>query len=305
MAWLNYHHLLYFWTVARTGSVTAAAKELRLAHPTISSQIHTLEKNLGQKLFKQVGRKLEMTSAGRLAYGYANEIFSLGQDLLRALEGRRAEEAPFRVGVTDVLPKPIAHRFLQPALAIEGFRAVCFEGKLEVLAQQLAARELDLVLSDLPLDADSRLNAFSHLLGESGVCLFGSSRLAQKYRRGFPESLDEAPFLLPTENTSLRRLLNHWFAGWRMRPHIVAEFEDSELLKESGQAGLGVFAASAVIEQHTLRHYRVKVIGRLDTVRMKYYAISTERSIRNPAIVAIVEAAHREIFTIGQPVARR
>ena len=297
MTWLNYHHLLYFWKVAKTGSVTAASKELRLAHPTLSAQIRTLEKSLGHKLFRQVGRNLQLTETGQLAYRYANDIFSLGEELIQTIEGRPASGGiRLKVGITDVLPKPMAYKFLEPALQLPDVRAVVYEGKPNELMSQLVVHELDLVLSDFPLGPQFTLNAFNHLLGESKISLYGAQRLATKYESGFPRSLEGAPFLLPTENTSLRRVLNHWFASKRIRPQVIAEFEDSELLKEYGQAGGGLFAASTVIEEHTLRHYRVKTLGQLEAARMRYYAISPERRITNPAVTAIIEAAKREIF---------
>jgi LysR family transcriptional activator of nhaA len=297
MTWLNYHHLLYFWKVAKTGSVTAASKELRLAHPTLSAQIRTLEKNLGHKLFRQVGRNLQLTETGQLAYRYANDIFSLGEELIQTIEGRPASGGiRLNVGVTDVLPKPMAYKFLEPALQLPDVRAVVYEGKPNGLMSQLVVHELDLVLSDFPLGPQFTLNAFNHLLGESKISVFGAQKLATKYESGFPRSLEGAPFLLPTENTSLRRILNHWFASKRIRPQVIGEFEDSELLKEYGQAGGGLFAASTVIEEHTQRHYRVKTLGQLESARMRYYAISPERRITNPAVTAIIEAAKREIF---------
>ena len=297
MSWLNYHHLLYFWKVAETGSVTAAAKELRLAHPTISAQIRTLEKNFGHKLFRQVGRRLQLTETGQLVYRYANDIFSLGEELQHAVEGRPASGGiRFRVGVTDVLPKPLAYQFLAPALRLPDVRAVVYEGKPNELMDRLVVHELDLVLSDFPLGPQFTLNAFSHLLGESTVSLFGTAKLVNKYKSDFPRSLNGAPFLLPTGNTALRRVLNHWLASNRILPMVVAEFEDTELLKEHAREGGGLFAASTVLEEHSWRNYRVKPLGRMDSALVRYYAISPDRRISNPAVTTVIETAHREIF---------
>jgi LysR family transcriptional activator of nhaA len=297
MNWLNYHHLLYFWSVAKSGSITAAARNLRLSHPTISAQINTLENNLGHKLFRQVGRRLELTEMGQIAYRFANDIFSLGEELLQTLEGRAAGgHIRLKVGITDVIPKPIAYRLLEPALALPEVHAVCYEGKPTELMEQLEVHELDLVLSDFPMGPQFTSNAFSHLLGESGLSIFGVPELARRYRKGFPKSLEGAPFLLPTENTSLRRLMNHWFTEAGIQPRVRAEFEDSELLKEYGQDGGGVFVTSSMIEKHTLRHYRVQLIGRLASVRAQYYAISPQRKITNAAVTLIVEQARRDIF---------
>lgn len=297
MTWLNYHHLLYFWTVARTGSVTAAAKELRLAHPTVSGQIRTLEKTLGHKLFRQVGRNLELTPAGQVAYRYARDIFALGDEMLKALEGKPVQGVTrVRVGITDVLPKPIAHQFLTPALDDPGVRVVCYEGKPNTLMGQLLLNELDLVLSDFPVAPQFGADTVTRLLGASQIQLFGTAKLASKYRKGFPGSLDGAPFLLPTENTSVRRLLNQWFASRKIRPDIIAEFEDSELLKEHGRRGTGLFAASQLLERHTTKNYRVQLLGTLEGVQVRYYAISLERPVKHPAVAAIIQTATDEIL---------
>jgi LysR family transcriptional activator of nhaA len=295
MSWLNYHHLLYFWTVARLGSVTAASEELRLARPTISAQIRMLEQTLGHKLFVQAGRKLVLTEAGQVAYRYANDIFTLGKEMIEDLEGRSAAGIlRVRIGVTDVLPKPIAYRFLAPALRIPNLRLVCHEGKPNSLMEQLIVNELDLVLSDFPVAPQFKADTVTRLLGRSKIQVFGTPKLASDYAPGFPRSLDGAPFLLPTENTSMRRLLNQWFASRNVRPDIVAEYEDSELLKEHGQRGGGIFAASGLMGEHTRRSYRVTVLGTLDTVRIRYYAVSLERQMKHPAVAAIIEGARKE-----------
>ncbi len=296
LRWLNYHHLLYFWTVAGTGSLKAAAERLSLAQPTLSTQIHTLEENLGHKLFQRVGRRLQLTETGRDVLRYAEEIFSTGNELLQMLSGRSPGGVRFTVGVTDVLPKPLAYRFLLPALRLDGVKAVCYEGKATEMLAKLAVNELDLVLSDFPLGPDLSVNAFSHLLGRSGVSVFGTGPLARRYRPKFPASLNGAPFVLPTPNTALRRALNHWFAARGWRPSLVAEFEDSELLKEYGQDGGGLFAAPSVSDDHTVRNYKVRKLGELQAVRVQYFAISAERRIQNPAVKAIVESAQNEIF---------
>jgi LysR family transcriptional activator of nhaA len=259
-------------------------------------QIRTLEQNLGHKLFQRAGRRLHLTEIGRDVLRYAEEIFSTGNELMQVLSGRSPSAVRFSVGVTEVLPKPLAYRFLLPALRLEGVRSVCYEGKATDLLAKLAVNELDLVLSDFPLGPELSVYAFNHLLGRSGVSVFGAGPLARRHRPRFPASLDGAPFLLPTPNTSLRRALNHWFAAHEAQPRIVAEFEDSELLKEYGQDGGGLFAAPTVSDEHTVRNYKVRKIGELEDVRVQYFAITTERRIQNPATKAIIESAQNEIF---------
>jgi LysR family transcriptional activator of nhaA len=293
MEWLNYHHLLYFWTVARLGSVSRASAELSLTQATVSVQLKSLEQSLGEKLFRKSGRHLVLTETGKLAFRYADEIFSLGQEMVGTLNGRsEGRLARLTVGVTDVLPKLVVYQLVEPALKLkESYRIVCREGTNEELLPALALHDVDVVLTDAPLDPGSNVRAFNHLLGECGSNLFGTPKLAEVYRRGFPKSLDGAPFLLPTRNATARRSLDQWFETQRIAPKIVAEFEDSALLKTFGQHGLGLFFAPALIAQDIQRQYGVKVIGRVDKVRERFFAISLDRKLKHPAVVAISEAA--------------
>lgn len=298
MDWLNYHHLLYFWVVAREGSIARASQELRLTQPTISAQIQALEETLGEKLFTRAGRSLMLTDMGRTVFRYADEIFSLGRELLDTLKGRPTGR-PIRlvVGVADAVPKLIAYRLLEPALQLpEPVRVICREDKPDRLLVGLAVHELDLVLTDAPVGPTVKIRAFNHLLGESGVTLLGIERLAATYRPGFPGSLNGAPFLLPMENTTLRRSLDQWFEAEGIRPVVVGEFEDSALIKAFGQAGTGLFTAPSVIEAEVRQQYGVEVIGRVEAVRERFYAVSVERKLKHPAVVAISEAARQKIF---------
>jgi len=298
MEWLNYHHLLYFWTVAREGSVARACEKLHLAQPTISGQLRALEKSLGEKLFTKVGRNLVLTDTGRMVYRHADGIFSLGRELMDALKGRPAGR-PQRlvVGVVDVLPKLIAYRLLEPALRLpEQVQVICHEDKPERLFAELSVQALDIVLADEPPGPAVKVRAFSHVLGECGVSIFGTARLAAAYRRGFPRSLDGAPFVLPTSNTSLRKSLEQWFDTEGIRPAVRGEFEDSALLMVFGQTGAGVFAMPSAIDKEVQKQYGVRLIGRVDSVRERFYAISIERKLKHPGVVAISEAARLRIF---------
>lgn len=298
---INYHHLLYFWMVAREGSVAAAAEKLNLSQPTVSGQIKTLEESIGEKLLQRVGRSLALTETGRVVFRYADEIFGLGQELVDTLRGRPTGQ-PLRVqiGVADVLPKLIVHRLLEPVGNLEEpVRLSCFEGKPNHLIGQLAAHALDVVLSDAPMGAESKVKAYNHLLGECGVTFFGVPALARKLRPAFPQSLHTAPVLCPTENTTLRRALDGWFERISVRPDVVGEFEDSALLKVFGQKGLGVFPAPSAIEAEVRTQYRVHVVGRTEEITERFYAISVERRMKHPAVVAIAEAARRRLFARG------
>lgn len=298
MDWLNYHHLLYFWTVAREGGLVPAGKVLRLSHPTLSAQIHALEERLGEKLFTRAGRKLALTEMGRVVYRYADEIFTLGREMVDAVKDRSTGQ-PLRleVGIAEVVPKLVVRRLLQPALALpEPVRLVCREGSNDRLLAELAVHTLDIVISDAPVPSGSSVRAYSHLLGETGVSFFATKRLAEAHRRGFPGSLHGAPMLLPLEQVSLRRSLNPWFERHGIRPRVVGEFEDSALLQEFGGDGAGIFAAPTVVEPEVIGQFAVQLVGRVEEVRERFYAISVERRLKHPAVVAISDAARQALF---------
>lgn len=298
MEWLNYHHLLYFWMVAREGSVTRASAELRLAQPTISTQLRMLEESLGEKLFARQGRNLVLTDVGREVYRYADEIFSLGREMLDVIRNRAPGRAlRLAVGIADVLPKLVVYRLLEPVRKLDQpVHIICREGKPEPLLAELAIHKLDLVLADSPVGANTSVRAFHHLLGECGVTFFAKPPLAARYRKGFPKSLQGAPMLLPVEGSVLRRSLGQWFAAQGIRPNVVGEFEDGALLKAFGAAGAGVFPSPAVIEAEVRKQYDVQVVGRVESVRERFYAVSHERRLKHPAVVAVCEAAREELF---------
>jgi LysR family transcriptional activator of nhaA len=296
--WLNYHHLLYFYTVAREGSVTRASRVLRLAQPTLSGQIRKLEEALDEKLFVRQGRNLVLSDVGRVVYRYAEEIFALGQEMTDALRGRPGGR-PLRlvVGIADVVPKLVTHRLLEIALRLATpVQLVMREGKTEDLLAALARQSFDLVISDAPIGPLVKVRAFNHPLGECGVAFFATPALAERYRKGFPRSLDAAPMLLPTDNTVLRRSLEQWFESIDVRPRVVAEIEDSALLKVFGQHGSGIFPAPEVMAGEVRRLHGVRSLGRTDAVRERFYAITVERRITHPAVVAITDAARARLF---------
>jgi LysR family transcriptional activator of nhaA len=298
MEWLNYHHLLYFWTVAREGSIARACERLHLTQPTVSGQIRLLEKAVKAKLFERSGRGLALTDTGRLVYRYADEIFALGRDLQDAIHDRpRGQALRFAVGVADTLPKVLVHRLLAPAFALgEEIRITCIDGSPDRLLAELALHELDLVVSDFPANPRLGMKAFNHLLGDCGVTFFATAALARRHRRGFPDSLTGAPLLLPYGNTTLRRSLEQWFDARGIHPRIRGEFADSGLLKAFGGFGDGIFAAPTAVEADVKRMYGVAVVGREPILRERFYAISVEKKIKHPAVVAITQAARHALF---------
>ncbi len=292
MKWLNYNHLYYFWVVGREGSVVRAGEELMVTQPTISNQLRELETALGHKLFDRVGRGLRLTEAGRVAFNYANEMFTLGQELLNTLQHQAAGPAlRLSVGVVDVIPKPVVRRLLAPALKLsQTIRLICREDKSDRLLADLAARRVSLVLSDAPIGTAVQLQGYNHLLGDSGVSFFATTKLASRYRRGFPKSLNGAPLLLPTDHTQVRRSLNLWFDSKRIHPLVVGEFDDSALLFSFGRTGEGVFPAPTIVESDIKREMGLTVVGRVNEVRERFYAITLDEHPKHPAVLAIRDA---------------
>jgi LysR family transcriptional activator of nhaA len=297
MEWLNYHHLFYFWTVAREGSIAKAGEKLRLAHPTISGQLRVLEESLGHKLFTRQGRGLALTEFGQLVYRYADEIFSIGREMLETLKGRApGRPVQLTVGVANAVPKLIVHRILGPVLNGQPpVHLVCREDSTEALMAELATHEIDVVISDVPPPTHVRVKVFGHLLGESDTTLFAASPLASKLRRRFPRSVNEAPLFLPATTTALRRGIDQWLEAEDLHPLVVGEFDDSALMKAFGQAGTAVFPGPSVIAPEIVRQYRVQVVGRIP-VRERYYAISVERRLKHPAVLALTNRARMDLF---------
>lgn len=295
---LNYQHLFYFWNVAREESVTRASEKLHLAQPTISGQLAVFEQAIGEKLFYKNGRKLVLTDTGRVVLHYADEIFSLGRELTNTLKGRPTGRAPrLTVGVADALPKLVAYRLIEPALRLpEPAQILCFEDKAERLLAEISLQGIDLVLADVPITAAGGAKVFNHLLGECAVAVFGTPELAAVYRPDFPRSLSGAPFLLPTGNTALRRSLDQWFDAEGISPKIQAEIEDSALLKTFGAGGAGLFVAPTAVEAEVQRQYDAEVIGRIDAVRERFYAVTARRRLKHPAVTAILENASAKLF---------
>ncbi len=300
MEWLNYHHLFYFYTVAKEGSIARAVDVLRLAQPTISAQIRALEESLGVKLFARAGRGLALTDAGQTVYRYATEIFGIGRELQAAVHGKSSERAPrLAVGISELLPKLIAYRIVEPALVeTPNLHLVCFEDRTERLLQSLSTHELDLVLSDAPLPPGIPIRAYNHLLGASPIAFFAAPTLAAKLRKRFPQSLNGAPLLLPLPGTTLRRSLDQWFDSHQIQPRIAGEFQDSALMKVFGQAGSGIFAAPVAISEDVRSRYRVVELGPAEGVSETYYAISVERRLKHPGVVRICASAREELFSL-------
>lgn len=297
MAWLNYHHLLYFWTVARLGTIAAASKELLLSQPTISTQLKTLEEALGQKLFQRQGRRLVLTDVGRTTFRYADDIFRLGRELQETLaRGAAGQQVRLTVGVVDVIPKLVAERLLEPAYeAVPELQLEVVELPLPQLLARLALHELDVVLADQPAPPDVKVRAFSHKLGASGMSVFGVKRFGALSKR-FPQSLDAQPMLFPSAGTALRADFEAWLQRKGVRPRVVGEFDDSALMKVFGDRGRGLFLAPTAIEDALLERDHLVVVGRSEDVRQSYYAISVERRLHHPAVVAIAEHAREDLL---------
>ena len=293
MEWLNYHHLLYFWMVAREGGLAPAGKVLRLSQSALSGQIKRLEETLGHPLFERRGRKLEMTENGRVVYKYADEIFGLGREMLDTIRERPTSRAlRLTVGISDVVPKLLVRTLLEPAFRHEGGLALtCKEDRFDRLLAELALDAVDVVIADAPVPPDASVRAYNHLLGESTVTLLAPAALAPAMRRSFPTGLDGARFLLPTPGCTLRRNLDAWFAEAEVRPLVVAEAEDSALLKAFAADGMGAMFVPTAIATQVARRYDVSVVAELEDVQERFYAITAERRIVHPGVIAIRNAA--------------
>lgn len=299
MRHLNYSHLQYFWVVAREGSIAKAAEILSLTPQTISGQLKLLDEDIGTRLFNRVGRRLEMSDVGKSVFQYADEIFAIGAELATvARNQQKLFPMVFNVGVVTSIPKLIAQRTLAPAFTLEeSVKVICREAPLKQLLGQLAVHEIDLVLSDQPVPSGLHVKAYAHQLGISGVSFFIRREDAKKYKKPFPECLNGAPILLPSDASEMKRQLVEWLDEHRLNPNVVAEFDDSALLKALGEAGVGVFPAPSAIEDEICRMYGAVVIGRTSEISEKFFAISTERRLKHPAVVAITNQARDSLFT--------
>jgi LysR family transcriptional activator of nhaA len=297
MDWLNYHHLYYFRTVAREGSIARAAEVLLLAPPTVSTQIKALEESLGEKLFDRRGRSLVLTEVGQVVFGYADEIFGLGQELMSAVRqlptGRPLHLA---IGVTDSMPKLVAREILAPVLALdEPVRFSVREADLETMLLELASWKLDLVLTDRPAPPSLRIKAFTHELGRSPVVLMAAPPLAARLRSGFPGSLDDAPAILTTGETALRRTLDRWFASIGVAPRVVAEFEDPAMMLVFADDELGFLAVPSLIAQRIQERSGLEIIGEVPDAEERFHAITVERKVAHRGVQAVLAGA-RERF---------
>jgi LysR family transcriptional activator of nhaA len=303
MEWLNYHHLRYFWVVAKEGGLKRAAEKLHVSQPSISEQIKELEEALGEPLFQRRGRTNVLTDAGQVVRRYAEEIFGLGAELMRAVKQRPGVQSlRFYVGVADAIPKLVVNDILKPALAMpQTVHIICREGKLEDLLAQLAAHRLDVVLADEPASSSLKFKLFTHLLGESGVCFCAASRLAARLRKGFPASLHNAPALLPTENTPLRRCLEQWFQRRQIRPRVVGEFDDAALMKVLAVDGRGFAPIPTVVAGDAISRYKLQKVGSTQECKEQFYAITAERRIIHPAAMVITRESQARLF--AQPTA--
>ncbi len=300
MRHLNYSHLLYFWTVAREGSIARASQVLHLTPQTISGQLKKLEESIGEPLFNKAGRGLALTETGHIVQQYAEEIFELGAELTQRVRSQQTlMPTVFNVGIVNSVPKLVAQRVVRPALDLDdAIKVVCKEGALESMLGDLAVHRLDLVISDRPLPPGTHVKAFNHALGSSSVSFFAHRSIARRYRQ-FPECLQEEPILIPGPSVALRRELDEWFDRLEIAPRIAAEIDDSALLKAFGEAALGAFPAPTAIGHEISSMYHAKLLGTLEEIHESYYAISPERRVKHPAVLAITEAARAELFSVS------
>lgn len=296
---MNFKHLHYFWVAAKAGGILRAGEQLHTTPQTLSGQIKLLEERLGQALFRKSGRNLELTEAGRVALGYADQIFTLGAELEEALAADLAAQhvLDFKVGVADSVAKSVAYRLLEPALALDvPVRLICQEGKFPELLSQLALNKLDLVLADEPMGRRLSVRAFNHPLGTSGMSFFCAPALKGQLQGAFPHCLHQAPMLIPGAQASVRPQLEAWLTRHQLQPRIVGEFDDGALMSAFGREGRGIFMAPSALEADTLAQYGVELLGRSDELSEEFFAVSVERRITHPCVVAITDSARGQLF---------
>ncbi len=299
---MNFKHLHYFWAAAKAGGIVRAGEQLHVSPQTLSGQIKLLEERLGVALFRKAGRGLELTDAGRLALGYAEQIFALGSELeAKVGQKRRGEdEVDFQVGIADSVPKAIAYRLLEPALAVSAHvRLICHEGRFQELLGRLAVHRLDLVIADEPMGRQVSVKAYNHLLGSTAMSFFAAPSLKRTLTGAFPQCLDGAPMLLQGAASAMRQRFEVWLSNQRIRPRVIGEFDDAALMKAFGSEGRGIFMTPSVLESETAAQYGVRVIGRSDELVEEFYAVSVERRITHPCIAAITDAAREQLFGAG------
>jgi len=302
---LNYKQLQYFWRVAKAGSIARAAEDLRLAPQTISAQIATLEQAVGVELFRRTGRRLELTAAGEMAVTYADDIFQIGRELEEILRNRPGRgDVLFRVGVADVVPKSIAYRLLAPAMDLPvRVRFICLEDKLDRLFGELAIHKLDLVIADRPLPPGLGVKGYTRALGGAPIAFFAAARRAAPLANDFPNSLHGAPMLMPGDGAAMRGSLARWFSERQIEPRVVGEFDDAALMRAFGKAGVGIFPAPAILADEILAQDEAELVGRAEDLTARYYAISVERKLMHPAVVAVSSAAEKGLLAKGHGVA--
>ena len=296
---MNFKHLYYFWVTAKAGGIMRAGEQLHTTPQTLSGQIKLLEDWLGRKLFRKNGRKLELTEDGRLALGYADQIFTLGAELETAVRQARGglHVLDFRVGVADSVAKSVAYRLLEPALSVpEPVRLICSEGKFPELLSQLALHRLDLVIADEPMSKRMSIKAFNHPLGSTAMSFFCAPALKARLRGAFPACLNDMPMLIQGASASVRQQLEGWLTRHQIHPRVIGEFDDGALMTAFGREGRGVFMAPTVLEAETVAQFGVKVIGRSDELVEEFFAVSVQRRITHPCVVAITDAARGHLF---------
>lgn len=298
MRWLNYQHFFYFWRVVKKGSVTDACRELRLAQPTISAQLKVFEETLGEKLFIREGRNLKLSEVGKIAFNYAEQVFSTCSEFMDVLDGKNiSQPSQLKVGISDVVPKIISYRLLEPAFSDSYSGTVsCYEDRTERLLAELAISEVDLVIADSPVPPSVKVKAYNYFLGECGVTFLAEKNIAKQYRKNFPTSLTNAPLLLPTREAAVRREIDQWLDNLGVFPRYVAEFQDSALMKIVARNGKGIVPVPSVIASEVKRELHLENVAETEAAKERFYLISVDKRLKNPLVKTIVDQAQKKLF---------
>ena len=295
---INYQHLYYFWATVHYGGVTKASIKLKLAQPTISAQLKTFEDTFGEKLFQKDGRNLKLTEAGKIAHKYADRIFSIGQELIDVLDGRTSHQhKEFKIGISDVVPKTMAYRLIKPAIKEQNNTTiVCLEDKTERLLAELAIGDLDLVIADRPISHNSNIKAFNHFMGDSSISFLCTANFKKLYQKNFPLSLDNAPMLIPTLESTLRQELEKWFRVKNIKPNILGSFQDSALMKIAASDKKGIIPVPTVVASEIMKEYGLINLGTVKEVKESLYLISLDRRLKHPIILDICSEGQKNLF---------
>ena len=299
MSRLNFHHLHYFWAVAKEGNLTRAASRLNVSQSALSAQIRQLEEQFGQPLFNRVGRGLQITEAGQMALGYADSIFAAGAELLAQMrEGHREQRQVLRIGAVATLSRNFQENFLRPLLERGDVELVLQSGNLNDLLGRLRVHTLDLVLSNQRVHASSDNPWRCQRIARQPVSLVGKPRPKRRAFR-FPDELADVPLLLPGRDNDIRAGFDLMCEQLGIRYHLRAEVDDMALLRLLARDSDSVALLPTVVVQDELRSGRLVEYVVVPELYESFYAISVQRHLSPPLLKTLLKRSESDV--LGAP----